>query len=82
MAEYQEKRKLWYDRNAVFRKFKVGDQVYVLDTFKRNKMAVNWFGPGSVTDVISQTNYPIYIKEKKNVYYLSCKTYEGIPSQA
>ncbi|GBM10548.1 hypothetical protein AVEN_46529-1 [Araneus ventricosus] len=47
MTEVQVKRKAWYDKNAVRRKFQVGDQVLlVLATSKPNKMAVQWTGPG------------------------------------
>ncbi|MCP8719654.1 MAG: reverse transcriptase domain-containing protein, partial [Asgard group archaeon] len=66
MKECQTKRKLWYDRNAVTRKFKVGDLVLVLATSKPHKMAVNWIGPGKVTSVISETNYTVEIPGKRN----------------
>ncbi|GBN70181.1 hypothetical protein AVEN_133631-1 [Araneus ventricosus] len=46
MTEVQVKRKTWYDKNAVRRKFQEGDQVLVLATSKPNKMAVQWTGPG------------------------------------
>ena len=60
------KRKQWSDRNAISRKFKVGDMVLVLATAKPHKMAVNWLGPGVVTGVISDTNYTVDIPERRN----------------
>ena len=66
MTECQLKRKAWYDKNAVSRKFRVGDSVLVLATAKPHKMAVNWLGPGTVTSVISDTNYTVDLPEKKN----------------
>ncbi|GFV81610.1 hypothetical protein TNCV_1702671 [Trichonephila clavipes] len=46
MKECQLKRKTWYDRDAVERKFVEGDLVMVLATSKQNKLEVNWIGPG------------------------------------
>ena len=66
MREKQDKRKLWYDKNAVSRVFKVGDQVLVLATSKQNKMAVNWMGPGTVTSKVSETNYLVDLPEKRD----------------
>ncbi|XP_035205467.1 uncharacterized protein LOC118180492 [Stegodyphus dumicola] len=66
MKECQSKRKLWYDRNAVTRRFKVGDLVLVLATSKPHKMALNWIGPGKVTSVISETNYTVEIPGKRS----------------
>ena len=64
MKECQSKRKLWYDRNAVTRRFKARDLVLVLATSKSHKMAVNWIGPGKITSVISETNYTVDIPGK------------------
>ncbi|GFU22399.1 retrovirus-related Pol polyprotein from transposon 17.6 [Trichonephila clavipes] len=46
MKECQLKRKTWYDRDVVERKFVEGDLVMVLVTSKQNKLEVNWIGPG------------------------------------
>ncbi|KAF8773029.1 hypothetical protein HNY73_015724 [Argiope bruennichi] len=48
MTEIQEKRKHWYDKNAVRRKFRVGDQVLIIVTSLPHKMAVRWTGPGLI----------------------------------
>ncbi|XP_035220599.1 uncharacterized protein LOC118193600 [Stegodyphus dumicola] len=66
MKECQSKRKLWYDRNAVTRRFKVGDLVLVLATSKPHKMALNWIESGKVTSVISETNYTVEIPGKRS----------------
>ncbi|GFV47321.1 retrovirus-related Pol polyprotein from transposon 17.6 [Trichonephila clavipes] len=48
MKECQLKRKTWYDRDVVERKFVEGDLVMVLVTSKQNKLEVNWIGPGKI----------------------------------
>ena len=70
MTECQKKRNLWYDKNGVSRKFKVGDSVLVLATAKPHKMAVSWLGPGIITSVVSDTNYTVDIpKNKRKIQY-------------
>ncbi|GFV68540.1 retrovirus-related Pol polyprotein from transposon 412 [Trichonephila clavipes] len=59
MRECQIKRKTWYDRDAVERKFVEGDLVMMLATSKQNKLDVNWIGPGKELSRISDTNYVI-----------------------
>ncbi|GFW92333.1 hypothetical protein TNCV_3588551 [Trichonephila clavipes] len=51
MKECQLKRKTWYDRDAVERKFVEGDLVMVLATSKQNKLEVNWIGPGKIDEL-------------------------------
>ncbi|GBM74566.1 hypothetical protein AVEN_151018-1 [Araneus ventricosus] len=53
----QIKRKTWYDKKAISREFKIGDQVLILATNKPNKFAVNWVGPGVIDQKLSDTNY-------------------------
>ncbi|GFY22544.1 retrovirus-related Pol polyprotein from transposon 17.6 [Trichonephila clavipes] len=52
MKECQLKRKTWYDRDAVERKFVEGDLVMVLVTSKQNKLEVNWIGPGKLVSLV------------------------------
>ncbi|GBL72390.1 hypothetical protein AVEN_115319-1 [Araneus ventricosus] len=49
----QIKRKTWYDKKAISREFKIGDQVLILATHKTNKFAVNWVGPGVMDQKLS-----------------------------
>ncbi|GBM75539.1 hypothetical protein AVEN_180650-1 [Araneus ventricosus] len=56
MEKARDKRKKWYDRGTVERKFKPGDLVLVMATIKPNKLAVSWMGPGTVISQISETN--------------------------
>ncbi|GFX17082.1 hypothetical protein TNCV_4266081 [Trichonephila clavipes] len=51
MKECQLKRKTWYDRDVVERKFVEGDLVMVLVTSKQNKLEVNWIGPGKIDEL-------------------------------
>ncbi|GFY27980.1 retrovirus-related Pol polyprotein from transposon 17.6 [Trichonephila clavipes] len=64
MEEMQVKRKTWYDKNAVKREFKDGDLVLVLATSRANKLAVQWIGPGTILNKISETNYLVEIAQQ------------------
>ncbi|GFT54575.1 retrovirus-related Pol polyprotein from transposon 17.6 [Trichonephila clavipes] len=65
MEEMQVKRKTWYDKNAVKREFKDGDLVLVLATSRANKLAVQWIGPGTILNKISETNYLVEIPGRR-----------------
>ncbi|GBN02874.1 hypothetical protein AVEN_153230-1 [Araneus ventricosus] len=66
MTETRDKRKAWYDKNAVKREFGVGELVLVLTTSKPNKMAVQWTGPGVIENKLSETNYIVRMEGKKD----------------
>ncbi|GFW77991.1 retrovirus-related Pol polyprotein from transposon 412 [Trichonephila clavipes] len=74
MEEMQVKRKTWYDKNAVKREFKDGDLVLVLSTSRANKLAVQWIGPGTILNKISETNYLVEIPgrcETSQIYHIN-----------
>lgn len=74
IANSREKRKLWYDKKAVEREFKPGDQVLVLATSKSHKMSVSWTGPGKIIAKISETNYKVEVpvrREKSQIYHIN-----------
>ncbi|GFY34150.1 retrovirus-related Pol polyprotein from transposon 412 [Trichonephila clavipes] len=74
MKECQLKRKTWYDRDAVERKFVDGDLVMVLATSKQNKLEVNWIGPGKVLSRISDSNYVIDLpgrRDRSTIYHVN-----------
>ncbi|GFV97485.1 retrovirus-related Pol polyprotein from transposon 297 [Trichonephila clavipes] len=74
MEEIQVKRKTWYDKNAVKREFKDGDLVLVLVTSRANKLAVQWIGPGTILNKISETNYLVEIlgrRETSQIYHIN-----------
>ncbi|GFX83576.1 retrovirus-related Pol polyprotein from transposon 17.6 [Trichonephila clavipes] len=74
MEEMQVKRKTWYDKNAVKREFKDGDLVLVLATSRANKLAVQWIGPGTIFNKISETNYLVQIpgrRESSQIYHIN-----------
>ncbi|GFS50080.1 retrovirus-related Pol polyprotein from transposon 17.6 [Trichonephila clavipes] len=74
IKECQLKRKTWYDRDAVERKFVEGDLVMVLVTSKQNKLEVNWIGPGKVLSRISDTNYVIDLpgrRDRSTIYHVN-----------
>ncbi|GFX31862.1 retrovirus-related Pol polyprotein from transposon 297 [Trichonephila clavipes] len=66
MKECQLKRKMWYDRDAIERKFVEGDLVMVLATSKQNKLEVNWIGPGKILSRISDTKYVIDLPGRRD----------------
>ncbi|GFW54595.1 retrovirus-related Pol polyprotein from transposon 412 [Trichonephila clavipes] len=66
MKECQLKRKTWYDRDVVERKFVEGDLVMVLVTSKQNKLEVNWIGLGKVLSRILDTNYVIDLPGRRD----------------
>ncbi|GFX86032.1 retrovirus-related Pol polyprotein from transposon 17.6 [Trichonephila clavipes] len=74
MEEMQVKRKTWYDKNAVKREFKDEDLVLVLATSRANKLAVQWIGPGTILNKISETNYLVEIpgrRETSQIYHIN-----------
>ncbi|GFX52120.1 retrovirus-related Pol polyprotein from transposon 17.6 [Trichonephila clavipes] len=74
MEEMQVKRKTWYGKNAVKREFKDGDLVLVLATSRANKLAVQWIGPGTILNKISETNYLVEIpgrRETSQIYHIN-----------
>ncbi|GFV61746.1 transposon Ty3-G Gag-Pol polyprotein [Trichonephila clavipes] len=56
MEEMQVKRKTWHDKNSGKREFKDGDLVLVLATSRASKLAVQWIGPGTILNKISETS--------------------------
>ncbi|GFU30080.1 retrovirus-related Pol polyprotein from transposon 412 [Trichonephila clavipes] len=74
MEKIQVKRKTWYDKNAVKREFKDGELVLVLVTSKTNKLAVQWIGPRTILNKISETNYLVEIparRETSQIYHIN-----------
>ncbi|GFT26836.1 retrovirus-related Pol polyprotein from transposon 297 [Trichonephila clavipes] len=74
MEEMQVKRKTWYDKNAVKRELKDGDLVLVLATSRAKKIAVQWIGPGTILNKISETNYLVEIpgrRETSQIYHIN-----------
>ncbi|GFX05194.1 retrovirus-related Pol polyprotein from transposon 17.6 [Trichonephila clavipes] len=74
MEEMQVKLKTWYDKNAVKREFKDGDLVLVLAISRANKLAVQWIGPGTTLNKISETNYLVEIpgrRETSQIYHIN-----------
>lgn len=74
MTEAREKRKFWHDKKAFERVFKVGDEVLVLATSKKNKMSVAWIGPGKIEAKISETNYIVNVpgrRERAQIYHVN-----------
>ncbi|GBL75596.1 hypothetical protein AVEN_93793-1 [Araneus ventricosus] len=74
MTETRDKRKTWYDKNAVKREFRVEELVLVLATSEPNKMAVQWTGPGVIESQLSESNYIVRMegkKDKTQIYHIN-----------
>ncbi|GFY01831.1 retrovirus-related Pol polyprotein from transposon 17.6 [Trichonephila clavipes] len=74
MEEMQVNRKTWYDKNAVKSEFKDGDLVLVLAASRANKLAVQWIGPGTILNKISETNYLVEISDRREtsqIYHIN-----------
>ncbi|GBM36648.1 hypothetical protein AVEN_221924-1 [Araneus ventricosus] len=85
MTKVQAKRKVWYNKNAVRRKFQVGDLVLLLATSKQNKMAVQWTNPGVIKSQLSKTNYIVRMANKNHkvqIYHVNLlKLYNQRPER-
>ena len=74
MEETRDKRKKWYDRNAIKREFHEGDSVLVLAVNQPHKLAPQWKGPGRIEKKLSETNYVVSFEgnqEKNKVYHIN-----------
>ncbi|XP_077559082.1 uncharacterized protein LOC144174320 [Haemaphysalis longicornis] len=61
MKASQEASKVYYDKNARLRTFRVGDRVMILRPSRKNKLEVHWDGPVEVMQKLSETNYALKI---------------------
>lgn len=59
MKSAQTKMKLWYDKNAKQRCFKVGDKVLVLLPLQNHPLQARYFGPYSVAKKVNEVDYVI-----------------------
>lgn len=69
----RDKRKMWYDHNAVDRQFKTGDKVLVLVLSKPNKLSLNCIGLGIIEKQISETNYVVNVpgRRSRKIYHIN-----------
>ncbi|KAG8171994.1 hypothetical protein JTE90_000411 [Oedothorax gibbosus] len=73
-AEVRDKRKVYYDKGSVNRKFRPGDRVLVLAASRPNKLAVQWVGPGTIESQLSDTNYVVKLPgrtDKNHIYHVN-----------
>ncbi|GFX12443.1 retrovirus-related Pol polyprotein from transposon 17.6 [Trichonephila clavipes] len=74
MEEVRERRKKWYDKNAIKRGFQQGDAVLVLSLNQPHKLAPQWKGPGKIEKRLSETNYVVTFdgnQEGNKVYHIN-----------
>lgn len=74
MEEMRDKRKKWYDRNAMKREFNEGDSVLVFSANQPHKLAPQWRGPGTIEKKLSDTNYVVSFEGKQDmnkVYHIN-----------
>ncbi|GFY57210.1 retrovirus-related Pol polyprotein from transposon 17.6 [Trichonephila inaurata madagascariensis] len=74
MEEVRDRRKKWYDKNAIKREFEQGDAVLVLTLNQPHKLAPQWKGPGKIEKRLFETNYVVIFdgnQEGKKVYHIN-----------
>ncbi|GFT38247.1 uncharacterized protein TNCV_764281 [Trichonephila clavipes] len=74
MEEVRDRRKKWYDKNAIKREFQQGDAVLVLSLNQPHKLAPQWKGPGKIEKRLSETNYVVTFdgsQEGNKVYHIN-----------
>ncbi|GFV39551.1 uncharacterized protein TNCV_1367921 [Trichonephila clavipes] len=74
MEEVRDRRKKWYDKNAIKREFQQGDAVLVLSLNQPHKLAPQWKGPGKIEKRLSETNYVVTFdgnQEGNRVYHIN-----------
>ncbi|KAM4691997.1 uncharacterized protein WCC33_016819 [Rhinophrynus dorsalis] len=79
----QAKQKQYYDRQATFREFLVGQKVLALRQVKQNKLQTTWEGPYQVIDRQGETTYLIargpQLKDRQICHINALKKYEERP---
>ncbi|GFT56966.1 uncharacterized protein TNCV_189661 [Trichonephila clavipes] len=74
MEEVRDRRKKWYDKNAIKREFQQGDAVLVFSLNHPHKLAPQWKGPGKIEKRLSETNYVVTFdgnQEGNKVYQIN-----------
>ncbi|GFY38307.1 retrovirus-related Pol polyprotein from transposon 17.6 [Trichonephila inaurata madagascariensis] len=74
MEEVRDRRKKWYDKNAIKREFQQEDAVLVLTLNQPHKLATQWKGPGKIEKRLSETNYVVTFdgnQERNKVYHIN-----------
>ncbi|GFT86702.1 retrovirus-related Pol polyprotein from transposon 17.6 [Trichonephila clavipes] len=74
MENVRDRRKNWYDKNAIKREFQQGDAVLVLSLNQPNKLAPQWKGPDKIEKRLSETNYEVSFdgnQEGNKVYHIN-----------
>ncbi|GFU81813.1 uncharacterized protein TNCV_3087251 [Trichonephila clavipes] len=74
MEEVRDRRKKWYDKNAIKREFQQRDAVLLLSLNQPHKLAPQWKGPGKIEKRLSETNYVVTFdgnQEGNRVYHIN-----------
>ncbi|GFY28023.1 retrovirus-related Pol polyprotein from transposon 297 [Trichonephila clavipes] len=72
--EVRDRRKKWYDKNAIKREFQQGAAVLVLSLNQPHKLAPQWKGPGKIEKRLSETNSVVTFdgnQEGNKVYHIN-----------
>lgn len=73
LGKAQSRGKTFYDKNSRLRTFKVGDQVLLLTSSKAHKLELQWEGPATVQQRLSETNYVVKLPgRRKEVRIYHC----------
>lgn len=65
MGLTRDDRKRYYDRDYVERTFKTGNKVLIYLVLSKLILSVNWIGPGTIDNQISETYYAVNVTSKR-----------------
>ena len=69
LQKVQGKQKVYYDRRAKPRSFKVGDKVVLLLPTDSNKLLLQWRGPFEIVEVLNRVDYRVNVNGYIHTYH-------------
>lgn len=69
LQKSQRKYKMYYDRKAKCRKFKIGDEVLLLLPTDSNKLLMHWKGPFTVVDKVGTMDYKVDLGRRVTTFH-------------
>ena len=69
LQKVQGKQKVYYDRRAKPRSFKVGDKVLLLLPTDSNKLLLQWRGPFEIVEVLNRVDYRVNVNGYIHTYH-------------
>lgn len=69
LQKSQRKYKMYYDRKAKCRKFKIGDEVLLLLPTDSNKLLMHWKGPFTIVDKVGTMDYKVDLGRRIQTFH-------------